>query len=321
LAIFVKRDKISCCNAIFAGLKVQERVPKSGEVAGEQKMTQQSNRQSSNLASQVGGVVLLVVTFALIGFVALSVVTGNDFGVSRMAGLTGGRPVPVPTPPQAEGTPNPLDTVTFKDTALGFQVQYPRTWQKRQSSLRVILTPAVEETAELWFGIPADGSDNEAELLALVQAELAPEAQQVDQGQVNIGGEQWASVQVNYHDQQSGPMVATIAVTSKARVGYYIAAVAPAEQWNQYQPAYQNILNSFEFTTEAVLRPTDATPPPTPTPTPTPVFHTVQSGDTLSHVSVKYDVSIEAIMDRNGLDESSIIRPGDRLIIPRKRQR
>jgi peptidoglycan endopeptidase LytE len=104
-------------------------------------------------------------------------------------------------------------------------------------------------------------------------------------------------------------------------VGYYVVAIAPADQWNQVQPAYRNILNSFQFTTEAVLRPTDATPPPTPTPTPTPVFHIVQSGDTLSHISVRYDVSIQAIMDRNGLDSSSIIRPGDKLIIPRNRRR
>ena len=97
--------------------------------------------------------------------------------------------------------------------------------------------------------------------------------------------------------------------------------MAPAGQWNQVQPLYRNILNSFQFTTEAVLRPTDATPPPTPTPAPTPVFHIVQSGDTLSHISVRYDVSIQAIMDRNGLDATSIIRPGDKLIIPRTRRR
>jgi LysM repeat protein len=284
-------------------------------------MSQQTNQQSSNLATQVGAILLLVVTFALIGFVALSVVTGNDFGISQAAGLTGGRPAPVPTPPVAQGTPNPLDTVNFKDTALGFSVQYPRTWQKQQAALRVILTPATEQSAMLWFGIPADGSDNPADLLAQVQAELAPGQQPVNRGQLSIGGERWQSAQFNYQDEQATAMVATIAATSKDQVGYYVAAIAPAEQWNQLQPAFQNVLDNFEFTTQAVLRPTDATPPPTPTPTPTPVFHIVQSGDTLSHISVKFDVSIEALMDRNGLDKTSIIRPGDKLIIPRKRQR
>jgi LysM repeat protein len=271
---------------------------------------------------------LVLVIFALIGFVALSVLTGNDFGVGRAIGLENQPSLNNTPTPAPLGTPNPLAMVNFKDTALGFNLQYPRSWRKNQSGLRVVLSPSGGglnpdnlEDAALWVGIPANGMTDPAELLLQTQVQLAPSSQTVDRGPLNIGGETWQSMQVQFNSPTLGPSTATIAAASKNQVGYYLVAVAPAEEWNQIQPVYQNILRNFSFTTQAVLRPTDATPPPTPTPTPTPIFHIVQSGDSLGLISAKFDVSIQAIMDRNGLTENSIIHPGDKIIIPRPRRR
>ncbi len=160
-----------------------------------------------------------------------------------------------------------------------------------------------------------------AEVLAEVRQNRFPDSQTLQNGDLEIGGETWASVQVRYTEPQLGQAIATIAAGSKNQVGYYVIATAPESRWDQLQPTFAAILNSFRFTSQAVLRPTDATPPPTPTPTPTPIFHIIQSGDTLSHVSAKFGVSIEAIMDRNGLDKTTILHPGDKLIIPRPRNR
>jgi LysM repeat protein len=285
-------------------------------------MSQQFNRQSSGLVSQLVVILLLILTFTLIGFVAFSVVAGSGLGVGRPAGRLDNQRARGPTASLPQGTPDPSDTVNYKDTALGFSMAYPRTWRKQQQDgLQVSFAPAAEENTALWFGIPASGTVDSAEILGQIQVELAPNGQVTANGPLSIGGERWQSVQLSFEDEVYGPTIATIAATEKNQVGYYVVALAPADRWNQVQPTYRNILNSFQFTTEAVLRPTDATPPPTPTPTPTPVFHIVQSGDTLSHISVRYDVSIQAIMDRNGLDSSSIIRPGDKLIIPRPRRR
>ena len=284
-------------------------------------MSQQFKRQSSGLVSQLVVILLLILTFTLIGFVDFSVVTGSNFGVGRSAGRLDNQRAQGPTASVPQGTPDPSDTVNYKDTALGFSLAYPRTWRKHQDGLQVTFAPAAEQNIALWFGIPASGTVDSAQILGQIQAELAPTGQVTGSGPLSIGGERWQSIQLSFEDEVFGPTIATIAASEKNQVGYYVVAVAPAGQWNQVQPAYRNILNSFQFTTEAVLRPTDATPPPTPTPTPTPVFHIVQSGDTLSHISVRFDVSIQAIMDRNGLDSSSIIRPGDKLIIPRPRRR
>jgi LysM repeat protein len=289
-------------------------------------MSQGTNQPASGVRTQVGAAVLLILTFALIGFVALSVVTGNDFGlgdVAPAANPRAGEPQPAPL-----GTPDQLGMTSFKQTALGFSLQYPRSWRKNEQGLRVVLSPSADglspenlRDAAIWFGIPADGSADPASLLNRLPAELFPNAKLTTTVPTRIGGEQWQSVQLEFDSETMGPVQATVAAASRDEVGYFMVAAAPADRWESLQPVYKNILDSFEFTTQAVLRPTDATPPPTPTPTPTPVFHIVQSGDTLSHVSVKFGVSIQAIMDRNGLDENSIIRPGDKLLIPRKRQR
>ncbi len=288
-------------------------------------MSHRIERPATGIGPQLAVALLVLVIFALIG---LSVFTGNDFGVGQAIGLDS-QPAQNNTPTVAPlGTPNPLAMVNYKDTALGFNLEYPRSWRKSQSGLRVVLSPSGRglnpdhlEDAAIWVGIPANGTTDPAELLLQTQLQLAPSSQTVNRGPLSIGGETWQSMQVEFDSPTLGPSVATIAAATKNQVGYYLVATAPAAEWNRIQPVYQNILRNFSFTTQAVLRPTDATPPPTPTPTPTPIFHIVQSGDTLSHISVKFNVSIEAIMERNGLDQQSIIRPGDKLIIPRPRRR
>lgn len=64
---------------------------------------------------------------------------------------------------------------------------------------------------------------------------------------------------------------------------------------------------------------------PTPTPTPTPVTTTpkpvsgsyvIQSGDNLSKIATKFGVSLQAVLDANGLTRTSIIYTGRSLVIP-----
>ena len=95
-------------------------------------------------------------------------------------------------------------------------------------------------------------------------------------------------------------------------------AAAPAAQWNAIQPTFQHIINSFNFTEQAVLRPTDATPPPTPTPTPTPMIYIVQSGDTLLGIALEFGVDVDILAARNGIEVPENLRTGQKLIIPIK---
>jgi LysM repeat protein len=77
-------------------------------------------------------------------------------------------------------------------------------------------------------------------------------------------------------------------------------------------------------TTPARTPAESASPPPqtaaarTPgaLPTWTPVVYTVQPGDSLSGIALRFDVPIEDLAEANGIEDPNVIRAGQRLIIP-----
>jgi LysM repeat protein len=66
--------------------------------------------------------------------------------------------------------------------------------------------------------------------------------------------------------------------------------------------------------------PAPSTPLPTATATATatPIVHVVQEGDNLLALSYEYDVSLEALIEANGIENPRILSIGQRLIIPRE---
>lgn len=279
-----------------------------------------------NFGSLVATTLMLVLTFAGIGFVALSVVTGSSLR------STSGGDIELPTPRPAEavtyiGTPDPSAKIAFKDAALGFALEYPRDWQINERGLSVVFSPSMGgldptdlTDASIWIGIPADNTVEPANLLTHLQYTLAPNSTTVNRGTVLVGDRVWRSTAFRFEDEDlGGAVTAQVAATTKDEVGYYVVSLAPSGDWATQQPFFDQILDSFEFTAEAVLRPTDATPPPTPTATPTPVVHIVQSGDTLGYIASIYGVTVEALSVRNGIDDPRSLQVGNRLIIPIKR--
>lgn len=70
----------------------------------------------------------------------------------------------------------------------------------------------------------------------------------------------------------------------------------------------------------ATTAPAD-TPSPTPettatTPTASGEVYEVQSGDTLSGIAQRFDTTVEALVEANGLDDPNALFPGDELTIP-----
>lgn len=72
-----------------------------------------------------------------------------------------------------------------------------------------------------------------------------------------------------------------------------------------------------------------ATPPPTPTPapytpaptpthtvTPTPVVYAIDSGDSLLSIANRYDISVSALQDANGILDPRTLQVGQQVIIP-----
>lgn len=269
---------------------------------------------------------MLVLTFAGIGFVALSVVTGSNFGPAGNTTIT--LPTPQPTATVAIiGTPDSSTKIDFKDAALGFALEYPREWQINERGLSVVFAPSaggLDPTqltdTSMWIGIPADNTVEPANLLTHLQYTLAPNSTITNRETVVIGGRVWRSTEFSFDNEaMGGPVTAKIAATAKDEVGYYVVSLAPSAKWAAAQPFFNEILDSFAFTAEAVLRPTDATPPPTPTATPTPVVYIVQSGNSLGYIASIYGVTVEALSVRNGIDDPRRLQVGARLIIPLKR--
>jgi LysM repeat protein len=286
---------------------------------------------NSRLGSIIRGIVvafLLVFIFIATLATAVLLLTGRDFRTATALQKTIPAPIPTPTViPEPLVTPIAAAMTTFRSVALGFAIDYPGDWLKEEKTLQVVfsptragLDPKTLADRAIWVGIPADETSDPGRLIARALTDFSANAQIIDTSSMDIAAQSWLATQVSFENETSGRAgIARLVATNRNEVGYFIVAVAPAEEWPAMEPIFQGIIQSFRFTEEVVIRPTDATPPPTPTPTPTPQIYVVQSGDTLGAIAVKFGVSIEAIANRNGLDRPEYIRSGQKLIIPTKR--
>lgn len=295
----------------------------------------QPKRQRSGVGVIVRIMVMALLVFSFIAIVivtAITLLTGDTLA-SNPAAIFGDtpRPQPGPTPtiaPLAAVTPGPVELTPFRSVALGFTADYPAGWRKKETALRVIFAPTIaglepNQLAEpaLWVGIPADGSFEPAQILANILTDFPANTKRSNQGVATMAGIPWTMVDLSFEDVAAGqPGRARVATARHNEVGYFVVAVASAEQWPTAKAVFQALLNSFRFTQEAVIRPTDASPPPTPTPSPTPRVYIVQSGDTLGGIALQFGVTIEALVTRNGLEDERFIRSGQKLIIPNKRK-
>ena len=220
----------------------------------------------------VVGTALVIITFALIGFVALSVVTGNLGGVSQSPPSSSSARIAITPAAFIIGTPDLTAMRDFSNKGMGIKLQYPSQWQKAERGLQLMLSPSaaglssesIEDTL-VRVGIPPDSVADEAELLRRTQSELAAQYQLLESGPRMIGDHVWQSATIQFdHPPFDGPAVALIAATNRNDVGYYLVGLAPAEQWAGIQPQIQAILDSFAFTTEAVFAPHGRYPTPNP---------------------------------------------------------
>jgi LysM repeat protein len=270
--------------------------------------------------------VLIIITLILVAVLFLT----DFFGWGQTL-LSRPTPTTRPTPALAiepVGTPELLGMTPFRSAALGFELQYPNGWRKKEYTLEAVfspsaggLTPNDLQDSALWVGIPPGESLDHGEILQGVLVDFLPNVEISNQEIINLAGESWTLIEFSFAGQNLGENGQGIAAaTNKNEVGYYFVAAAPVTQWQAREPVFQEIVNSFRFTEEAVFRPTDATPPPTPTPTPTPVVYIVQSGDTLLGIALAYDVDVDILAARNGIEDPRNLRTGQRLIIPLKRR-
>ncbi|MBE7551471.1 MAG: PD40 domain-containing protein [Anaerolineales bacterium] len=231
-----------------------------------------------------GGLIVLVI-FAAVIIGAYLLLNGNEPSVGGVAvvqsptptldaGPPDATPTLGPTPttsPEPVTTPTPAEMTTFNSSALGFTLDYPEDWQKKEADQQVIFSPSkdgldpanLKDTA-LWIGIPPSNKSAIADLLTDALSGFPGDAETLNEGTISIASQTWTSTQIRYKDENLGGQgIATIAVTSKDDTGYYLVAAAPAEKWNSTQPVFQEMINSFRFSqkgTALAQAPADKTP-------------------------------------------------------------
>lgn len=293
-----------------------------------------SQTRSGQFGPQVILVILAIFMFIIIVIVAaISLLLGQNVMANPAAIIANPASQVAPTPtiaPLAVATPGPATWTTFRSVALGFSLDYPAQWRRKENPLEVIFAasptaleaPTLGHEAAIWAGIPPINSFSPAEVLAAIVANFPANTKQSNLGTTTIAGIPWSLVELTFTPQNlSQPSLARIAVTSNNEVGYFVAVGAPVARWEEVKPVFEETLRSFRFTQEVIIRPTDAAPPPTPTPSPTPRIYIVQSGDTLGAIAAQYGVTVEAIVIRNGLEDARMIRTGQKLIIPNKKKK
>ncbi|MBN1993948.1 MAG: LysM peptidoglycan-binding domain-containing protein [Anaerolineae bacterium] len=268
--------------------------------------------------------ILLIITVVIVAALLLT----DMLGVVGATTLPSPSPSLPPTPPPAGNilTTPAASATSFHSTALGFALAYPPGWRKQEQTLAVIISPSRDgldpanfQAGALRAGIPAGNTLDHAELLRGLLVQFPPPIEVMNQGTMSLAGENWTWVEFTFGQSAQGQAgQGFAAATNKNEVGYFIVAAAPAPQWPGMQPVFQQTINSFHFTEDAVLRPTDATPPPTPTPTPTPVIYIVQSGDTLLGIALQFGVDANTLAARNGIEVPEHLQTGQKLIIPLK---
>ncbi|HRV94783.1 MAG TPA: LysM peptidoglycan-binding domain-containing protein, partial [Anaerolineae bacterium] len=179
-----------------------------------------------------------------------------------------------PTPgPTAENsgpvnTPTPVTYASYSNSDLEVRMDYPDNWLDNEVENTVILAPDTD-------GLIADSikgatmrigqSDEEdiaiSDLLTEVLDQFPEDAETLNEGTISIASQTWTSTQIRFDNEDLGGQgIATIAVTTKDGIGYYLIAAAPAQEWNSVQPLFQGVINSFEFVSAEELAKAQPTP-------------------------------------------------------------
>jgi LysM repeat protein len=303
-----------------------------------------------------GLLVLLVVAGLIIG--AVTLLRGRDTTVSQVATPTLSSGIPANTPtlgptPSSTATVLPTDTPVapepYSNSAFGFKLQYPGDWQAKESRQQVAFAPDAEGLTTSIFdettlvqgvafvvGHQAESiTQDPARLLAQFVAGLPTDASAAETGVRTVEKVKWAISQIALDASDSAEkMTAYVAATFQNGSAYTVLAAAPSAEWDTFAPVFQEMFDSFEFTTPPVAamivpsptltttlsitateQPTGSTPA-APAATPTPTVYVVQQGDTLGAIAIRFGVSVEAIQAANGIDDPTKLRVGQELIIP-----
>ncbi len=187
------------------------------------------------------------------------------------AGPPDASPTPGPTPTEAGGvvsTPTQAAMTTFSSTDLDITLEHPENWETADDGTVASFSPSAEglsttafNDATMRIGQSEQSEVGITDLLTEVLGAFPDNFETLNEGTISIAAQTWTSTQIRFDDENLGEQgIATVAVTNRDGIGYYLMAVAPAADWNSVQPVFQSMINSFRFGAEAVVAQSNATP-------------------------------------------------------------
>ncbi|MCB0209528.1 MAG: hypothetical protein KDJ52_09370, partial [Anaerolineae bacterium] len=227
----------------------------------------------STVWTVIAGIAVLIIAAVLI--TAGLVYGGNFFGFDTTAAVANPTPTldsglaldSTPTPgPTAEdtgvvNTPTAVTYASYSNPDLEIRLEHPDSWLNNEETNEVVLAANADglqagsvDAANMRIGKSTTEDIAISDLLTEVLAEFPDNAETLNEGTISIASQTWTSTQIRFDDEDGeGQGIATIAVTTRDGVGYYLVAVAPAQEWNTAQPLFQGVINSFEFVSREEL--------------------------------------------------------------------
>ncbi|MGC8878574.1 MAG: LysM peptidoglycan-binding domain-containing protein [Anaerolineae bacterium] len=213
---------------------------------------------------------LLLIVLALL--IVLLVNAFQDRGVrvsqaptpTLVSALPIATPTPAPTPsatPTLEPTPTQLALQTYSNSVFGFTLQYPSTWQAKETERHVVLAPDEEGLTSLLgdqpvlrfasFVVQVEGGgiiDTPSSVLNRIVASLPIDPSSSETGTRAVNGVEWAISQVKLKPSENvGDMTAYVAATVYNDTAYTIVAAAPSAEWSREALTFQKMFDSIRF--------------------------------------------------------------------------
>ncbi|PWH14203.1 MAG: hypothetical protein DDG58_12975 [Ardenticatenia bacterium] len=255
---------------------------------------------------------LLLVVLALLIVLLANILQNSGVRVSQAPTPTLALAVPVATPtlaptpsatPTLEPTPTQLILQTYSNSTFGFTLQYPSTWQAKETERQVVLSPDEEGLSSSLgdqpvlrfasFMVQVEGGgiiDTPSSVLNRIVASLPIDPSSSETGTRAVNGIEWAISQVKLTPTENvGDMTAYVAATVYNNTAYTVVAAAPSADWSREAPTFQKMFDSIRFTASQA-RATEAAG----TPTSSVAFESVITSPTATRTPTLTEASTEA---------------------------
>jgi LysM repeat protein len=213
---------------------------------------------------------LLLVVLALLIILLANVLQDRGVRVSQAPTPTLALAVPVATPtpaptpsatPTLEPTPTQPTLQTYSNSAFGFTLQYPSTWQAKETEQQVVLSPDEEGLSSSLgdrpvlrsasFMVQVEGGgiiDTPSSVLNRIVASLPIDPSFSETGTRAVNGVEWAISQIKLTPTENvGDMTAYVAATVYNDRAYTVVAAAPSTEWSREAPTFQKMFDSIRF--------------------------------------------------------------------------